>query len=71
MFSGNVLRGNFFNIFNSYGHYLQVDLLLVAGPKIDIDSNTPVSTILRLNCDFSKYELFFNDCWLWFFAMQE
>ncbi|VDO37486.1 unnamed protein product [Onchocerca flexuosa] len=36
---------------------VKMELLSIVGPKIDIDANTPLSTVLRLNSDFSNEEL--------------
>ncbi|KAL4002018.1 Cullin family protein [Acanthocheilonema viteae] len=36
---------------------VKVELLSIAGSKIDIDANTPLATVLRLNSDFSNKKL--------------
>uniref|UniRef100_A0A2K6WKP1 CULLIN_2 domain-containing protein n=1 Tax=Onchocerca volvulus TaxID=6282 RepID=A0A2K6WKP1_ONCVO len=36
---------------------VKVELLSIVGSKIDIDTNTPLSTVLRLNSDFSNKKL--------------
>ncbi|VDK86282.1 unnamed protein product [Litomosoides sigmodontis] len=36
---------------------VKVELLSIVGPKIDIDANTPLTTVLKLNSDFSNKKL--------------